>query len=185
MSINVDKVRAFTNNQILTDYAVKGWIIYIQRYFTPRTVQQYEMVIKHFCRIAPNQLLNITTDSIEQYLDRVLKNYTPTTGNAHLTAIKSFYHWASDRFQFNNPTKGMKKFVENPPHQRVLSEEEYQVVLFIAKNTDQDVIQFLGNTGLRKSEFQSLTPQNITKDLRLLWVFGKGRKQRVIPLNNG
>lgn len=54
MPIDSDKVKSYTDNHVSTDYAVNGWVVYIQRYFTRRTVQQYKMVIDHFCQTAPD-----------------------------------------------------------------------------------------------------------------------------------
>ena len=178
-----DKMKTIAANRTLTSDAVTGWLKYGQRYYTKRTLQQYKMVTAHFGQIAPKYVSDITVESIEKYLDSVLATFSPRTANGHLVTIKSFCRWAADRFHISNPAAKIHKFVPDPPHQRVLSDEEYQAVLKVAKGFESEAIQFLGNTGLRKSEFQSITWENIFPDFSGFFVLGKGRKQRIVPLN--
>jgi len=179
MPITQHKMNNILANQNSIDYAINGWLRYGTRYFTPRTIQQYEMVIRRYFQLSSG----VATEDIENYLDRILEENTAATGNAHLTAIKSFCRWTARKFECSNPAKVIDKFTENPPRQRVLSGQEYKTVLKITTGLETDTIQFLGNTGLRKSEFQSLTWQNISPDMSHLLIVGKGRKQRIIPLN--
>lgn len=73
---------------------------------------------------------------------------------------------------------------ENPPKQRVLSEEEYQLCLKNTRGMDNDIIAFIGNTGPRKSEFANLKWKDVPADLKYIRIIGKGRKYRIVPLNN-
>ena len=41
----------------------------------------------------------------------------------------------------------------------------------------------MGNTGLRREEFRNLKWSDIDSQLRFIRVSGKGRKQRIVPLN--
>jgi len=73
---------------------------------------------------------------------------------------------------------------EDPPVQRVLSEDEYQKVLSAAQGISRDIIEFIGNTGLRRGEFLALKWKDVSPDMQFLRIFGKGRKERTVPLNN-
>ena len=163
--------------------AVNGWLNYAQRNYTQRTVQHYTMVVKRFYQFTPGCVSDITSNHIEQYIDSVLKNNKRRTGNAHLTAIKSFCRWFANQFCYNNPAISVPFLTEAPPKQRILTMDEYETILTLADSGQRDIIRFLANTALRISEFRSLTCQNISHNFLYLKVVGKARKFRIIPLN--
>jgi len=125
----------------------------------------------------------LTTEAIEAYLDELLEHSTRRTFNCYLTAIRSFCNWRSERFKVDNPAACIHIIKEDPPRQRVLSEEEYVKVLKHARGMDLDIIEFLANTGLRRDEFRRLTWADIPDGYKFIRLKGKGRKGRVIPLN--
>ena len=49
---------------------------------------------------------------------------------------------------------------------------------------DKDIFRFIGNTGLRKSEFSAMRWEHISADMKYVHITGKGRKNRVVPLNS-
>jgi len=160
-----------------------GWLSYIKR-LKPRTRIHYKMVIERFTAFAPVYAHNLKAEHIEHYITHLLENYTNRTANAHLTALKSFCRWLEDSHDVPNPCLEINMLDEDPPKVRVLNEDEYQKVLAVCKPKELDVIRFLANTGLRSSEFQNLTWDNISFDgkfIKLMIV--KGRRPRLIPLN--
>lgn len=126
---------------------------------------------------------HLTVEHVEHYLDVILKNHTARTANAHLTAIKSFCRWSAEHYDIPNAAAKIRMLTENPPRQRVITEEEYQAVLDVCEDGEADIIKLLANTGLRSSELLSLELSNISPDLKFLRIVGKGRKARTIPLN--
>lgn len=140
------------------------------------------MVIWRFRRFMPDNLHRLSREHIEQYLLAI--PHSNRTKNAHLTCIKSFLRWCSEIYDIPNVAARIKMLPENPPRQRVISETEIQKVLEICTEKEADVIKFLANTGLRASEFTSLSWGNISPDRQMLTIIGKGRKQRCVPLND-
>ena len=67
--------------------------------------------------------------------------------------------------------------------QRIITRDEYNQVCLSRKASINEIMvfKFLCNTGLRASEFLSLTKCNISNGF--LHIIGKGRKARTIPLN--
>jgi integrase len=172
------------SGKIPTVIAVGNWLHYVQRAHTKRTHEHYSMAIKRFCADAPAAIDEISIEHIECHVDKLLERGKRRTANSHLTAVKSFTHWCSDRYDIPNPARSVKMLVEDPPKQRVLSEEEYQGVLAVAEGIDRDIIEFIGNTGVRRGEFLAMNWRDVSPDMQFLRIFGKGRKQRVVPLNN-
>ena len=99
------------------------------------------------------------------------------------TVIRSFGNWYQSQFGVPNFVKDIAYIKEDAPNQRVLSPDEYDKVCSSIQGQKLNIIQFFGNTGLRREEFRKLIWDNVSPDLKLLTVEGKGRKRRVIPLN--
>ena len=162
--------------------STNGWLSYNRRY-KPRTQIHYKMVIERFIAFAPVYAADLKAEHIEHYIEHVLKKYINRTANAHLTALKSFCRWLAEHYDVSNPCLKIKMLDEDPPQVRVLDDQEYQKVLAVCKSKERDVILFLAHTGLRSSEFQQLTWSNISYDRLFIKLIGKGRRQRLIPLN--
>jgi len=168
--------------RMLFSAAVTWWLIYNRRY-SLRTQIHYKMVIERFAGFAPLYAADLKAEHIEHYIEHILEKYINRTANSHLTALKSFCRWLNEHHDLPNPCLKIKMLDEDPPEVRVLDDLEYQKILNICKPDERDVIRFLAHTGLRSSEFQHLIWQNISHDRRFIKLTGKGRRQRVIPLN--
>jgi len=166
------------------DMQIDKWLAHCTRYCTKRTIDLYRSLLHQFETYLSNDGNQLTTEAIDVYIDdRLAAGWSKRYANCNLTAIKSYCRWRSERFKEANPAKTIRLLKEDPPKQRVLAEEEYQKVMAIAFGQERDIIAFLANTGLRVSEFNSLTWDQIDLNSRVLSVVGKGQKVRVIPLN--
>ena len=154
---------------------------------TPRTQVHYEFVIYRFIKGLPKTVLRIQhlePYHIREYLYRKRDaGFKNRTLNAHLTAIKSFCRFFSDRYKISNPAGEVKMLEEDPPKARFLEPNEYEQLLDMAEPLARDRIIFLANTGLRASEFASLSPDSLSPQASAITITGKGRKRRTIPLN--
>lgn len=168
--------------RMLTTESTTGWLSYTRRYKT-RTQIHYRMVIERFIAFAPIYATDLKAEHIDRYINHVLEKYINRTANAHLTVLKSFCRWLSEHYDLPNPCLKIKMLDEDPPQVRILDDQEYQKVLAVCKPKEFDVICFLAHTGLRSSEFQQLTWDNISYDRCFIKLIGKGRRRRLIPLN--
>lgn len=146
---------------------------------SPVTISNYFSHLDRFFSENPQDVTQIKRAHMLNYLQRY--EYW-STYNHHLAALKSFFAWASDYYDFPDPAYKLKsRKEESLPVQRFLAEWEYQKI----KGTEglsRDIAVFLGNTGLRAAEFLAMRPDHILG--RVLIVLGKGRKVRKILLNN-
>lgn len=163
---------------------IRKWVNHNRQVHSGRTHRLYSMVIWRFAEGLPENIKHITPEHIERYIQKMLdSNLSRRYCNVHLTAIKSFFRWASLNNGLANPASKVKMLKEDPPHQRVLSPKEYEKLLSAADETETDLIIFIADTGLRTSELQSLRWGNIDASVRFLTICGKGRKRRSVPLN--
>ncbi|MCE5324935.1 MAG: tyrosine-type recombinase/integrase [Planctomycetaceae bacterium] len=154
-----------------------------------RTQGFYRAVLGRFSESLPRNVLRIQQldmKHIQEYLYRLRDSGDINrTLNAHLTAIKSFCRYFSDRYNLPNPASRVPMMREDPPDHRFLAAGEYEKLIAAAK-TDlwRDRIVFLAHTGLRASEFcQLIRSGSLDPQASAVTITGKGRRRRTIPLN--
>ncbi len=165
--------------------AVEKWKRHIRRH-TERTQEHYRYAIDCFVRSLPvNNVKQIGKSHIESYLNIMLdagkKNRTV---NTHLTPIKAFCRWYSELLGIANPAVHCKMLKEEPPNARHLTKPEYVAIIAASESPLKERLIFLGNTGLRATEFSELTWSCVNADFTSLTIIGKGRKRRTVPLNS-
>ena len=163
---------------------ITNWLSFCQRSYAAPTVDMYSCVIGQlYNHIAQNGQM-LTSQAVENFLDGKLNNGSSRQlFNRYLIVMRSFCNWREQKYDIPSPIHRISFISENPPKQRVLSQSEYQLCLQHSQGMDNDIFVFLGNTGLRRSEFANLKWNNIPTDLKYIHIVGKGRKQRIVPLN--
>jgi site-specific recombinase XerD len=175
-----------TESQEMLSDLIEIWFDYIELRFSPMTVIMYKLALKQFLSTLPAKTPkdSITPLHIEKYINYLVKtNHTNRTANCYLIAIRSFFRWAVNYYQIDNPAACIPKLIERPPKYRCLSQGEYQKIIDVTQGVENAALQFLGNTGLRRNEFRSLTYANFTTNFIQI-IKGKGHKKRLVPLNN-
>ena len=163
---------------------ISDWLLFCKKSFTANTYRQYNWTAKKLLESIENNGQELTADAVEHFLDEKLQNGSRKTYNGKLIAVRCFAVFLEKKYNIPNHIKNIPFLNENPPKQRVLNEDEYQLLLDNTKGIDRDIIIWLGNTGLRKSEFANLKWSDVSTDEKYLTITGKGRKRRVIPLND-
>lgn len=149
--------------------------------FTTRTMYTYIEQIKHFLAVAPHNICDIKAEHLEQSVLIYSKNHSPSSVNLHIGVLQSFFRYLHRNRICDNFGDYLQCVQTLPAKKKVLSRVEFLKVLLTADGHRRDVFLFLCNTGLRASEFCSLTKYNISNDF--VRVIGKGRKNRSIPMN--
>jgi len=163
---------------------VDNYLRHIKKH-TQRTQQHYKMVVARFVESLPKSVIRIhqiEVAHIQEYLYRLRdKGVINRTINAHLTPIKALCRYVSERFGIPNVSAKIKLLKEDPPNSRFLTKEEFHKLLDIAPPLAKYRLIFLAHTGLRASEFCSLSFKSLNQDS--ITITGKGRRKRTIPLN--
>lgn len=103
-----------------------------------------------------------------------------------VSSLRGFYQWMMNQgMTSENPFLTIDLPQNRAPLPKVLSINEVSLLLSHPSLTPQDtlIIELLYGCGLRISELLSLRPTDIELDHQFIRCMGKGRKERLIPLN--
>ncbi len=127
---------------------------------------------------------------IQAYLSRLReRGFSPFSIARRLSSLKSFFYFLIEERGFKI---SFLSFLESPklPQRlpKVLSLEEIEKLLQAPNLNsslgfrDRTMLEVLYATGIRVSELVGLKLENLNLNLGLVRVFGKGKKERVVPL---
>ena len=175
-----------------------------ERGFSEHTIRSYRTDLEalfRWCDRVRVDALALTHRQLRSYLSELdAARYARSTINRHLSSVKGFYGWLSVRGEIEVNAASV---LSGPKQQRhlphVLHEEEmarllavhgpYDVMGNIREQSlsdirDQAILELFYASGARISEVASLKMADIDFRSKLVKVFGKGRKERIIPLHD-
>ena len=136
-----------------------------------------------------NKVDDISKEDIESYLEYLNKNdYTTTSLARKLTAIKNFHKYL---LATNRLTIDQALTIERPKLRKalpnVLTVEEVDKLLDIKTDTPFDyrnkaMLELLYGTGLRITEMLDLKLGDVDFENCIVRCFGKGSKERIVPI---
>ncbi len=159
-----------------------------ERKLSSNTLKSYSNDLKDFDIFFGGDLKNLTFNEIKKYL-LSLKDESARTVAHYLTVINSFYSFlVNEGIVRENPCTNIQapKLPKKLPN--YLTEEEIDKLLDVELNTMYDyrnkaMLELLYATGLRATELVSLDIDNIDIVNMVVRVFGKGSKERIVPLS--
>jgi len=169
----------------------------VERQLSENTLQSYKRDIKDYSKnIFETQQLetfdNIDRFHIMQYLQSLRnKGISARTASRHISSIRSFHQFLlREKRCDHDPTVHieMPKIEQKLP--KVLSIEEIDRLIAtpnVAKPQgvrDRAMLELLYATGMRVSECIELNLDDIHLTMGFVRVYGKGGKERIIPLGN-
>lgn len=160
---------------------------------SPLTLAMYERTIRELCKHSRCEDIRlISPERITSYVDQLMQRPLGITEKAYWIArLKIFFRWAVDQGliladptgRLKLPASKRKKF---PPY--VTQMEVAHLLDSIPNKTAEDLrdlaaLELLYSTGLRSAEFCRLTLNDINfADETVTVLFGKGKKDRVVPI---
>lgn len=147
--------------------------------FSPDTRLTYSQHLNDFFRHVPDRVSALTVEHVEAEFLRYSRRVSASTANVHISIIRSFFRFMS-RQGWPNLADHICEVPALRGEQRVLSRDEYKIILDKSAGYMRDCFIVLCNTGLRASEFLTLRPENVGAEF--IRVVGKGRKNRSIPV---
>jgi len=153
------------------------------------TRNSYAYDIKEFAQFYEGRnLASLTKEDIQEYI-RQAKEKTSRTKAHYLTVIHHFYDYLiQNKVLLINPCDGIKmpKLEKKLPD--FLTIEEVDHLLDIRTSTAYDkrnkaMLELLYATGMRISELCNLTMSNLYLEDEMVKVYGKGSKERLVPVN--
>ncbi len=135
-----------------------------------------------------NKIISITDNDLRNFFNSL--NLSSKSTAHYITVINSFYNYlTNEKIMDYNPCENIKspKIPKNLPN--YLTEEEINNLLNITLLTPYDyrnkaMLELLYASGLRVSELVNLKITDIDLHNALVRVYGKGSKERIVPLND-
>ena len=190
------------NNYNPFDNEVKKYLAFIQfeKNLSINTVNSYYFDLNSFIKYIYNNyniknFKAIKDKHISAYIQNlsvfINNEYKKTTINRIISCIKGFHKY----LKLNNviekdPSKNLKSVKINKKIPEILSVQEINDFIDIIdtkKDTgkrDKAIILLLYSSGLRVSELTNLNLSNIYLNENIIRVFGKGSKERIVPIGN-
>lgn len=160
-----------------------------ERKLSKNTLLSYRNDLKDFDLYFNGELKDLRYENIQKYLT-TLSNRVAKTVSHYITVINSFYQFLiNEGIITNNPCSNIKspKIPKKLP--TYLTEEEVDKLLNINLITPYDyrnkaMLELLYATGLRITELVNLKITDIDANNALIRVFGKGKKERIVPVSD-
>jgi site-specific recombinase XerD len=161
---------------------------------SPRTIEAYTDAVRllaTFCQAHGQPLLagELRREHIQEFIADQLARWKPATAHNRYRGLHAFFKWAVAEGDLTaSPMDGMK------PSQ--LSEQPVEVIRLehlarllktcegrdFTSRRDTAIILLLVDTGMRRAECVGMTLEDVDLDQRIVWVLGKGRRPRALPI---
>src|SRR5215216_2900703 len=161
---------------------------------SPRTIEAYTDAVRLLathCQAHGHPILadELLREHIQAFIADQLGRWKPATAHNRYGGLHAFFKWAMAEGDLDaSPMDGMK-----PPQ---LPEQPVQVVRAehltrllrtcegrdFTSRRDTAIILLLVDTGMRRAECVGMTLDDVDLDQRIVWVLGKGRRPRALPI---
>lgn len=160
------------------------------------TRQAYERDLRLFCKTLgfknSDALVNVSREQITGYMTQLKeKGLAAATIARKLAAIKAFFRFmTAEGYMDINPAEVVEAGTKGIKLPRVLSEDEVVRLLNQPDITtaegfrDRTMLEVLYATGMRVSELINLTLERVDLNMKYIIAFGKGSKERIVPLGS-
>lgn len=187
--INISKLNN-KNNKILSDYIIE--LKTVKQRDKDTTVNSYsEDIYKYLEYMQDKKIdsaLDITYDNLIEYLKYLdNNNYEVSSVARKIVSIKSFHKYLSEIYNISDISIKINppRFYRKLPN--ILTIEEVDNLLDIKLNTAFDyrnkaILELMYSSGLRVSELISLELNDIDLTNNYVRCFGKGSKERIVPI---
>lgn len=111
--------------------------------------------------------------------------YDPQARNTRATPMRVFFQWAHDHGIIpRNPAKGIKRAKRGRRHPKGLAADDVARLLWVSDFRTRTIVLIGVHLGLRRAELHAMDLQHWDRRDRLLYVVGKGDKERTLPLGD-
>ena len=177
------------NDIRLAQQYISEYISYleIERGLSQNTILAYESdLLSFFDFLNSDDVSKITRKDFSNYTKFLArKELSPSSITRKIASIKGFFRFLSfKRYIKDNPAISITSLKLPKRLPKVLTISEINKIL----KTDLDIkenaiIELLYSAGIRVSELVNLDIKNIDLNQKLIKVFGKGSKERLVPIN--
>ena len=180
------------NQDIINEYQV---YLLTEQHLLDNSIASYASDIYKYLEYMQDKgiksCLNIKKDDLIVYLGHLDKNkYSIYSVVRKISSIRNFHFFLYKKYHIDD----ISEQIENPRFYKkipdVLSIEEVDMLLDIPLRTNYDyrnkaMLELIYATGLRVSELVNLEITNIDLEEGFVRCFGKGNKERIVPIGEG
>lgn len=151
---------------------------------TPATVRDYEAILARMSlSLADRQVIEVTIDDLREVID-LWSLQSARTRQKVTSVIRAFWAWAEEQGHIAiSPAARIRRPRAEQRVARVLPFDARPRLLLAAKEPRDRLGLFcLLALGLRRAELAGIRFRDFDADRGWLRVFGKGRKERILPL---
>ena len=186
--VDIDKLKLSDNNKsILNKYYT--YLITVKFLKQETTINSYILDIYKYLEYLDKDYNKTNNDDIYNYLKELEDDkYSIYSVVRKISSIKSFYNFLNEENMYKiNIDIERPRFYKKLP--KVLTIDEVDKLLDIELKTPFDyrnkaMLELMYATGLRVSELINLTPLNIDLDKQIVRCYGKGNKERIVPIGD-
>lgn len=183
-------------DELYLDYLVSYCdMLVVERNASQHTVRNYRLDLLDYGRWAARASVNplcATRRDMRSYLgDLDYAQYSRRTVNRRLSSVRSFFRWlVAEGLVESNPADVVSapKLARGLP--RTIPPADMARLLSVWRGSDKPadmrnraILEFLYACGARISETSGLLLENVDFDAGQVRVFGKGSKERIVPLH--
>lgn len=173
------------NNELVKEFET---YLKVEKRYSPNTVENYIRDINMFLNEENMNIKSIKKEDINAYILKNIKANSDSTTNRKLSSIKTFYKYLSNYKSYENVSLEIESLKKKKILPKYLTIEEVNNLLNINLIDKYDyrnkaILEIMYSGGLRASELISLKFNNIDLDNEIIRVFGKGKKERIVPMS--
>ena len=175
------------NKEILDNY--QTYLITVKFLNVSSTIGAYILDVFKYLEYINKDYNQTDNDDIYKYLTYLdQEKYSIYSVVRKISSLKAFYNYLNEEDVYHvNIDIERPKFYKKLP--KVLTIDEVDRLLNIPLETPFDyrnkaMLELMYATGLRVSELLNLTPLNIDLDKQIVRCYGKGNKERIVPMGN-
>lgn len=163
----------------------------IERGLSPNTIEAYRRDLYYFADFLQSYLIDDPKSVKRTHINYYIKNlydkkYTPASITRKIASLRGFFRWLfANEITSQDPTLGIEQPKMSKRLPKVISITEIEDILHNNLSDIQKVVmELLYGAGLRVSELVNLKVTDIDLNAKYLRCFGKGSKERIIPLGD-
>lgn len=158
------------------------------------TISSYNYDLNSFLSFLNNNYINnideVDSLTIEKYIKLKKINNTSRSISRSITAINNFFNYLIKEEKINiNPCASIDRPKLSKKLPNTLTIDEIDSLLDIEIKTEFDyrnkaMLELMYSTGIRVGELINLTTRDIDFNNSIIRCFGKGNKERIVPIND-
>ncbi len=168
----------------------------VERGLSLNTIKAYQKNLQHYHGFLKSKKVsgfgNVTPEHIVSYLAKLKKqSLAVSTIAQNIASIRTFHKFLlREKFTSTLPTAQLELPKKPKLLPDILSLEEVQILLSQPSGStpsgfrDKAMLELLYGTGIRVSELISLDIDDVDLEISLVRCYGKGSKERIIPLGS-